>query len=140
MKRPFAREEIQMAAIILPDDSWDCRTSPAPVATTAGGSCLLSVHCVSGTGLRALPAMLKKILRHNYLYFAKTCIWFSESRQLVLDDTCSRTFVTQDSSLPKHLLFSRHWLTASVYQCTYEVKMQMKATWSYHLFCLSDWQ
>ena len=27
-----------------------------------------------------------------------------------------------------------------MYQCTYEVKMQMKATWSYHLFCLSDWQ
>ena len=46
MKRPFAREEIQMAANILPDDSLDCRTSPAPVVTTAGGSYLLSVHCV----------------------------------------------------------------------------------------------
>lgn len=97
MKRPFAREEIQMAASILPDGSLDCTTSPASVATTAGGYYLLSVHCVSGTGLRALPIMLKKILRYSYLHFAKTCIQFSESRQLVLDHTFSRTSVTQDS-------------------------------------------
>lgn len=36
MKRPFAREEIQMAAaIILPDDSWDCRTSAQPLQLVA---------------------------------------------------------------------------------------------------------
>jgi len=61
MKRQLATEEIQMAAKTPP---------PLTTAQTTTARChhLLSVPCVSGTGLRAFPTLLQKMPRRVQLF------------------------------------------------------------------------